>query len=182
MLGGAATVGAIFGDFNPAGRLPISIPRHVGQIPVYYQQYRGTHGESYVDCPFEPRWAFGYGLGYAEVTYDAASIERATFRVVDDITVKVRVTNRGDREAVEVIQVYVSDLVTSATWVNEELKGFARVTLQPGRPTDVVIVIKAADLSIVNAQAVRVVEVGDFELRVGKASNDIKFVLPFAIQ
>jgi beta-glucosidase len=181
MLGGLAAARAIFGDFNPSGRLPISIPRHVGQLPVYYQPYAGTHGSEYADCPFEPRWSFGYGLGYSGVTYDGASIDGTVFKISDEIKVTIKLRNTGNRDAVEVVQVYVSDLLTSVTWVNQELKGFARVKIPAGESLTVQISIKAADLSIVDANAVRVVEPGDFELRIGKASNNIQFVIPFTI-
>ena len=175
MLGGRATTGAIFGDINPSGRLTISMPRHVGQQPLYYYQIRGQHGNSYVDMTQEPAYAFGFGLGYSEIGYLTADLDKTTYSVQDDIKVTVKIQNRGTRDAVEVVQVYVSDLVTSATWVDHELKGFARVPIKAGETKTVEVVIPASECSIVNADGVRLVEPGEFEIQVGKASNDILF-------
>jgi beta-glucosidase len=182
MLGGTATAGAIFGDFNPSGRLPISIPRHVGQLPVFYQRIRGVHGHGYADMTDEPRWAFGFGMTFCEIYYDGAAIDKKVYQIGEEVRVKVAVSNRGTYDAVEVIQVYVSDVVTSVTWADQELKGFARVTIPAGQRAQATVIIKTQDCSIVNRQGRRVVEPGNFEIRVGKAANDIKFRIPFTIE
>jgi beta-glucosidase len=181
MLGGRAFARAVFGDVNPSGRLTISSPRHTGQVPLYYQQVRGSHQAGYADLPGTPQWAFGYGLSYSEVEYVSASLNKRLFAVGEYITVRVRLANWGDRDAVEVVQAYVCDLVTSAPWAVQELKGFARVAVRGRGTAEVTIIIHAADCSIVTADARRIVEPGDFELRIGRAANDILFTLPFAI-
>lgn len=181
MLGGRATAKAILGDLNPSGRLTISMPRHVGQQPLYYYQLRGAHGD-YADMTAEPAWAFGYGLTYSEIEYVSAELDKSQYSKTDEIKATVTIKNKGTRDAVEVVQAYVSDLITSVTWVNHELKGFARVPIKAGETKTVEIVIKAAECSIVNAAGDRVVEPGDFELQIGKASNDILFTKQFCIQ
>jgi beta-glucosidase len=169
--------GVIFGDFNPSGRLTISIP----QLPVYYQQVRGQHGSACADLTQAPAWAFGFGLTYSTIEYISAATDRTRYRFDDVVVVTVKLLNSGERSAVEVVQVYVSDLVTSVTWVGQELKGFARVSIEPSETIDVDIEVSVADLSIVNADNERVVEPGDFEVRVGKASNDIKYSMVITV-
>lgn len=182
MLGGRATVKAIFGDINPSGRLTISWPLHVGQQPLYYYQVRGQHGDRYADMTQEPAYAFGYGLGYSEIEYISADIDKTKYSVQDEIKVTVNIRNKGAMDAVEVVQVYVSDLVTSATWVNHELKGYARVAIKAGETKTVEVSIPASECSIVNAEGVRLVEPGEFEVQVGKASNNILFTKVFTIE
>jgi beta-glucosidase len=104
MLGGRATAKAIFGLINPSGRLPISIPRHVGQLPVYYQRVRGQHGDTYADISESPAYAFGYGLSYSQISYDAAAVDKTSYRVGENVTVTVTITNHGPMDAVEVVQ------------------------------------------------------------------------------
>jgi beta-glucosidase len=181
MLGGRATARAIFGDINPCGRLTVSIPFHVGQQPCYYQQFRGQHGWTYADMTQEPAYPFGFGLSYSTVEFRSAVLNKEVFKVTDKIVVTVTVENPGKIPAIEVIQVYVSDLVTSVTWVDQELKGFKRIKLAPKEIAEVEIVIPVKDLSIVDADAHRVVEPGEFELRVGKSSKDITHKISFEV-
>jgi beta-glucosidase len=182
MLGGRATAKAIFGLISPSGRLPITIPEAVGQIPVYYQKIRGQHGSTYADCTESPAYSFGYGLTYGKFDYLSVTLDKTTYQATDDILVTVTIRNDGARDAVEVVQCYVSDLITSATWTDQELKGYARQEVAAGTQVDVKIIIKAAELSIVTSDSRRVVEPGDFELRVGAAANDIRLKQNFAIQ
>jgi beta-glucosidase len=177
MLGGRATARAVFGDYSPSGRLPITIPKHVGQLPVFYQQVRGQHGWTYADLTQAPAYAFGFGLTYTTIEYISAATDKWVYKMDEDIIVTVKLLNSGTWSAVEVVQVYVSDVVTSATWVDQELKGFKRVLIEAGDTIDVDIVVKVEDLSIVNADNERVVEPGEFQFRVGKAANDIKHYL-----
>jgi beta-glucosidase len=173
MLGGRATARAIFGLINPSGRLPISIPQHVGQIPVYYQRVRGQHESVYADLGEAPAYAFGYGLGYSQITYDDASVDKTSYKVGENVTVTVTLTNHGTRDAAEVVQVYVTDVITSATWAEIELKGFARQEVPAGQTVIVKIVVAVRELSIVDRKGNRVVEPGDFDIKVGKAVNNI---------
>jgi beta-glucosidase len=181
MLGGTAFAEAIVGDINPSGKLTISMPRHVGQVPVYYNKVRGQHGGSYSDLSYDPAWAFGHGLSYSNFVYSDAKLNKEVFGRDDEIVVSLVVTNKGPLDGTEIVQIYVADLVTSATWPEQELKAFEKVTIKSGGSEPLKIVIKAADCSIVNYEGERVVENGKFELRVGAASDNIILKLPFAI-
>ncbi len=127
MRGGRAIAELVLGLIEPTGRLPLTVPRHVGQQPVYYNQIRGQHGDRYADLTQDPLFAFGEGLSYTSVEY--ADLVVAQERVAVDGTVRasVTLTNTGLRPALETVQVYVSDLVTSATWAEKELKAFRQV-------------------------------------------------------
>lgn len=181
MLGGTAFANLIFGDVYPSGRLTVTFPQHIGQNPIYYNYIRGQHGSNYADLTEKPKYAFGYGLTYTEFEYISASLPKKVYSKNEDIKLKVTVKNVGDYDGTEVVQVYLVDLVCSVTWVAKELKGFARVDIKKGETKEVEIIIPASSCSIVNADAVRVVEPGDFELLVGKSAEDIKFKVPFTI-
>nr|WP_225432937.1 glycoside hydrolase family 3 N-terminal domain-containing protein [Bifidobacterium sp. SMB2] len=185
MKGGQAIAEIILGLTEPTGRLPITFPRHVGQLPVYYNQIRGQHGNRYADLTQDPAFAFGEGLSYTTFAYGEPTIGHAgldhaedaptgvmtTFTRGDVIAVSVDVTNTGDRVGSEVVQAYVGDLVTSVSWTDRELKAFRKITLQPGETRTVRFEIPVNDCSIVDAAARRVVESGDFELLVGHSSR-----------
>jgi beta-glucosidase len=170
MRGGRAVAELVLGLIEPSGRLPVSFARHVGQQPVFYNQVRGQHGDRYADLLQDPLYAFGEGLSYTTVEY-------SDLTVVDDVpadgTVRatVRLTNTGRRSAWETVQAYVSDLTTSVTWAEQELKGFSQVTVQPGETVQVELAIPASRCTLVTAENRRVVEPGVFELRVGPSSR-----------
>ncbi len=172
MAGGHALAEALFGAFNPSGRLTISFPRHVGQQPIYYSQVRGQHGSRYADLDQEPLFAFGEGLSYTTFAYDNLRALTPEVKRNDRVRVSVDVRNTGAREGRETVQFYVSDLVTSATWVQKELKAYRQVVLQPGESRTVEFALPAQALTIVNAAGERVVEPGEFEALVGPNSRD----------
>ena len=177
MLGGQALAEALFGVLNPSGKLTISIPVHVGQQPVFYSQVRGQHGRRYADLTQEPLFPFGHGLSYTQFRYSnlqlaSASVAATTLAAGQAAMVSVDVENAGERAGEEVVQVYVSDVVTSATWVNKALKGFARVSLAPGETKTVKVELPWEAFCIVNAAGETVVEPGAFEILVGPSSRD----------
>jgi beta-glucosidase len=181
MLGGAAFARVLAGDVNPSGKLPISIPYHVGQLPVYYNTVRGAHASGYVDTRTGARWSFGYGLSYSIFQYLNATINGNLFGKEDDIVVVVRIQNNSPRTGIETVQLYVADLITSATWPEHELKAYKRVEIKGNSVVDVELKIKASDCSIVNAGGERVVEPGKFMFRVGPSSSNLAFELPATI-
>lgn len=172
MEGGTALAEALFGHFNPSGKLTISIPVHVGQQPVFYSQVRGQHGDRYADLTQEPLFPFGHGLSYTHYCYSNVKLDTATLTQGQAVTVSVDVENTGPRAGDEIVQVYVSDVVTSATWVNKALKGFARIHLEPNEKKTVSISLPWESFQIVNAEGKTVVEPGEFEILVGCSSRD----------
>ncbi|GAA3628335.1 glycoside hydrolase family 3 N-terminal domain-containing protein [Kineosporia mesophila] len=183
MEGGTAIAELVLGMIEPTGRLPITFARHAGQLPVYYNQIRGQHGNRYADLTQEPLFAFGEGLSYTRIEYSGLRIPQDQVGPQDDITAFVTLTNQGTRPARETVQVYVSDLVTSVTWAQRELKAFTQVDVDPGQSVEVELTLPAAQCSIVDASGRRVVEPGDFELLVGSSSRDQDLLRhPFGIQ
>ena len=173
MKGGRAIAEITLGQTEPSGRLPITFPRHAGQLPVYYNQIRGQHGNRYADLTQDPAFAFGEGLSYTTFAYGEVVIDGADTPFTTDGTVhaSVTLTNTGDRPGVEVVQAYVGDLVTSYSWTDRELKAFRRVELQPGESATVTFDIPVADCTIVDPDARRIVEPGEFELLIGHSSR-----------
>lgn len=172
MAGGRAIAELVLGHLEPSGRLPVSIPRHVGQQPVYYNTVRGQHGDRYADLTQDPQFVFGEGLGYAAVTYSGLSLDTTALHADDVLRGRVTLTNTGGRPMTETVQLYVRDLVTSVTWADKELKGFRQVIVAPGTSTMVELELLAADCTLVTADGRRIVEPGDFELLVGPTSRD----------
>ncbi|MBD8101585.1 exo-beta-d-1,3/1,6-glucosidase [Plantibacter sp. CFBP 8775] len=171
MQGGRAIAELLLGLIDPTGRLPISFARHAGQQPTYYNQIRGQHGDRYADLTQEPAFAFGDGLSYSSVEYGEPRLDQAVYGRDATVRAEVEVHNSGSRPVLETVQVYVSDLVTSVSWADQELKTFRQVAIQPGDTATVTIELPVADCSIVDARGRRVVEAGEFELRVGGSSR-----------
>jgi beta-glucosidase len=172
MCGGQALAEAIFGQFNPSGKLTISFPRHVGQQPVFYNIVRGQHGDRYADLTQEPLFAFGEGLSFTTYRYSNLQVKTPTIHMNEEMECMVDITNTGSREGTEIAQLYISDCITSATWVEKELKAFQRVQLKPGETKTLYFKIPASSLSIVNTREERVVEPGEFEILVGPDSRN----------
>jgi beta-glucosidase len=172
MEGGRAVAEAVFGQLNPSGKLTISFPVHVGQQPVFYNQVRGQHGTRYADLTQEPLFPFGHGLSYTTYRYSNARLGSPTLGRGQAASVSVDVENTGRRAGDEVVQVYVSDVVTSVTWVNKALKGFARVHLAPGEKKTVSVSLPWEAFQLVDADGRSVVEPGDFDILVGPSSRD----------
>lgn len=183
MQGGKAIAEILLGKTNPSGRLPISFPVHVGQQPTYYNQVRGQHGHRYADLTQIPAFAFGYGLSFSDVSYEDARLEQDSLSLDDTVVARVTLKNESDLDVIETVQAYVSDLVTSASWADKELKGYTQVTVPAHGEVDVTVEVPVADCSIVNARGERVVEPGAFNLLLGSSSRDEDLeVLPFEVK
>lgn len=183
MQGGRAVAELLLGEIEPSGRLPISFARHAGQLPVYYNQIRGQHGNRYADLTQEPLFAFGEGLSYSTVEYSDLRIADATVPADGIIRASLTIANTGGRPSPETVQVYVSDLVTSVTWAERELKAFTQVTVAPGTSQTVEVELPASACTLVTADARRVVEPGRFELLVGRSSRPADLLrAPFEIR
>ncbi|SHJ42963.1 beta-glucosidase [Nocardiopsis flavescens] len=172
MQGGRAVAELLLGLIEPSGRLPVSYARHAGQQPTFYNQVRGQHGDRYADLTQRPAFVFGEGLTYSRVEYSDLEIARPELGVDDTVRAEVTLANTGDRPAVETVQAYVSDTVTSVTWADRELKAYRRVELAPGETRRVSLEVPVADCTLVDAAGVRRVEPGGFELRVGPSSRE----------
>ncbi len=172
MQGGRAIAEIIFGMTEPSGRLPITFPRHAGQLPVFYNEIRGQHGDRYADLTQDPAFAFGEGLSYTTFAYGEPCITNgAEFTAHDVVHVEIDLTNTGARTGTEVVQLYISDVVTSYTWACKELKDFRRVTLEPGETARVAFDLPVSACTIVNGDAERIVEPGEFEILIGHSSR-----------
>ena len=172
MQGGRAIAELMLGQIEPSGRLPISFARHVGQQPTYYNQIRGQHGDRYADLTQSPAFAFGEGLSYSTVVYDGATMETPEVTALDSVRATIRLHNTGSRPAHEIVQVYVRDSVTSASWADKELKAYRHVDLAPGETAVVDVDVAVADCTILTAAGERIVEPGEFELLIGPSSRD----------
>ena len=175
MKGGQAIAEIILGETEPSGRLPITFPRHAGQLPVYYNQIRGQHGNRYADLTQDPAFAFGEGLSYTTFEYGEPTVtnvpESGAFGETDTVHAEITLTNTGDRKGTEVVQLYIGDIVTSYSWTDRELKAFQRVELESGKSKTVAFDIPVSDCTIVDSEANRIVEPGEFEVLIGHSSR-----------
>lgn len=171
MRGGQAVAELVLGLIEPSGRLPLTVPRHVGQQPVYYNQVRGQHGDRYADLTQEPLFAFGEGLSYSTIEYTDLAILDEVVALDGVIHAEVTVSNTGTRPVLETVQAYITDLVTSVTWAERELKAWRQVTVPPGDSVRIRLAIPAAACSLVDAEGRRIVEPGAFDLLVGPNSR-----------
>ncbi len=183
--GGHAVADVLFGDYNPDGRLAVTIPRHVGQLPVYYfhkpskeyylERARRNHGfEGYVDMSAEPLYEFGYGLSYTSFEYSNLQISPAEIGPAGQVNIQVDVKNTGDRAGNEVVQLYINDVVSSITTPVKELRSFEKIALEPGERKIVTFKLGPEDLSFLDHCLKPVVEPGIFEIMVGSSSEDIR--------
>jgi len=168
---GHAVADVLFGDHNPGGKLPITIPRSVGQVPAFYN-YKPSARRGYLFEDVSPLFPFGYGLSYTTFAFANARLAKKTLRAGDSTRVLVDVKNTGKRAGSEVVQLYVRDLVSSVTRPIKELKGFRKVFLAPGETRTVVLDIPPEALAFYDLHMKFTVEPGEFEIMVGNSSRD----------
>ncbi|MBB6425321.1 glycoside hydrolase family 3 N-terminal domain-containing protein [Sphingopyxis sp. JAI128] len=176
---GHALADILFGDVSPSGRLPMSFPRAVGQIPIHYDQRNTGRPASeserntakYVDAPWTPLYPFGHGLGYSPVAYEALELSATRLDRTDPLEVRFSVRNAGIRAVEEVVQLYLRDDVATTTRPVKALKRFARVPLEPGEIKQVRFVLGASDFALLDRNLRPVVEPGGFTLLVGGSSK-----------
>ena len=180
--GGTAIADALFGDYNPGGKLTVTFPKTVGQIPFNFPtkpnaqvdggRNKGLDGNmSRVNGPLYP---FGYGLSYTTFEYSDISIQPAIVTQVQPVTVRCKVTNTGKRAGDEVVQLYVRDILSSVTTYEKNLVGFDRIHLNPGETKELTFTIEPRDLQLLNSDNHWVVEPGDFKVMIGASSEDIR--------
>jgi beta-glucosidase len=173
--GGTAAARVIFGDVNPGGKLPISFPRSVGQLPDYYN-HKPSRNRSYIFTSRDPLFPFGHGLSYTTFQLDNLRLEPATITPAQSTKVRIDITNTGTREGDEVPQLYIHQRVSSVTRPVLALKGFQRAHLQPGQRTTVEFTLTPGDLAIYNDQMQRVVEPGAIDILVGSSSANTQSI------
>lgn len=180
---GNAIADVLFGNYNPSGKLSVTFPRNVGQVPIYYSQKntgRPSIGDSpkflsnYLDAPNTPLFPFGYGLSYTSFSYSDIKLDKTSMKINETITASVIITNTGKYEGEEVVQLYIRDLVGSITRPVKELKGFQKIKLKAGESKQVSFSIAVNDLKFYNSELKFVSEPGDFILFIGTNSNDVK--------
>ena len=179
--GGNAIADVLFGDYNPAGRLSVSVPKSVGQLPVYYNKKRPLP-HNYVELDEQPLYSFGYGLSYS--TFEYSNLKTEVSGSGKDVRVQVTfdLKNTGSRDGEEVVQLYVRDEQSSVVTPMQQLKQFRRLLLKSGQHQQLSFEISAEDLQLMNQQMEWQVEPGDFSLMVGAASNDIRLKKVFSVQ
>jgi beta-glucosidase len=168
---GNAVADVLFGDYNPGGKLPISFPRSVGHVPVFYN-YKPAARRGYLFDDVSPLYAFGYGMSYTTFEISQPELSKSTIANNESIKVSVKVKNTGKVTGDEVVQLYIRDLVSSVTRPVKELRDFRRVTLEPGEEKTIEMDITPAKLAFSNIDIDFVVEPGDFEVMVGNSSRD----------
>jgi beta-glucosidase len=171
--GGLAIADILLGRISPSGKLPMTFPRSEGQIPFYYD-HKPTSGHRYVDEADTPLFCFGHGLTYAQFSYSALTVSPASIRPGGSADVAVTITNTGAVAGAEIAQLYVRDVVASVTTPLLALKGFSRVTLNPGESRTVHFTLGPDALAVWNRDIKRVVEPGEFKLMAGSSSADIR--------
>ncbi len=178
--GGNAIADVLFGDYNPAGRLTVSVPRSVGQLPVYYN-YKLPQKHNYVEAAATPLYPFGYGLSYTSFEY--SDIQTATDESNGGFKVKVSFTvkNTGKVSGDEVVQLYIRDKVSSVVLPGKQLKSFSRIPLQPGESKLVNFTLTPEDLMLYNPAGEWAAEAGEFEAMVGASSEDIRLKSTFRL-
>ncbi|GGF12472.1 glycosyl hydrolase [Hymenobacter cavernae] len=189
--GGNALADVLYGDYNPAGKLPSSFPRAVGQIPVAYTQYSTgrpvtmpgqiKYKSAYIDVPNTPRYAFGYGLSYTTFRYSDLKLSSPTMTAAESIQVQFTLTNTGNVAGEEVTQLYLHDPIASTVRPLKELKDFQKVMLKPGESKTITFTIDKEKLAFYNQKLEWVAEPGDFNLMLGSASDDIRLEGKFTL-
>jgi len=172
--GGTAIADALFGDYNPGGKLTVTFPRSAGQLPYNFPTKPNAQSELEKSRVNGALYYFGHGLSYTTFAYDNLRIEPKRVPAGGDVTVRIDVRNSGARAGDEVVQLYTRDLVSSVTTYEKNLRGFARVHLQPGQTRTLAFTLKPADLALLDRQMRRVVEPGTFRVMLGGGSEDIR--------
>lgn len=180
---GNSIADVLSGDYNPSGKLPMTFPATIGQVPIYYN-HKNTGRPSqpgfmsytcgYLDQDYRPAYPFGYGLSYTSFDISEPITDRTNYKYGEPISCKVVVKNTGKYKGKETVQLYIRDLVSSVTRPVKELRGFQQITLEPGEQKELSFSLEKEDLGFYNKNLEYVVEPGDFEIMVGNSSDNVK--------
>lgn len=189
---GNAIADVLFGDYNPSAKLPASFPYHVGQIPIYYEQLKTGRPykeknegfcSMYRDIPNKPLFPFGYGLSYTTFTYQSVSLNKKTITANDSLLVTVKVTNTGNYDGEEVVQLYVCDVLgNGVARPLQQLKGFEKVMIKKGQTADIYFKLSSKDLTFYRLDKTIGAEAGDFEIYVGGSSDNLPLKATFELK
>ena len=171
--GGKAVADVLFGNYNPGGKLPITFPKSVGQLPIYYNQ-KPSAIHRYVSESENPLYTFGYGLSYTTFEYSNFNLSNKYINSNGEIKATVDVKNTGNYDGDEVVQLYINDVYSSVTTPEKTLKGFKRIFLKKGETKQVEFVLTAEELSLWNREMKNVVEAGDFQVMIGGNSSNLQ--------
>lgn len=187
--GGKAVAEVLLGDVNPSGRLPVTIPRHAGQLPVYYNYKRSKGywlkqgwGRAYVDMEPTPLYPFGHGLSYTSFEYSALRVSPHELSPLQGPEIQLVVQNTGNQPGMETVQCYLEDVVSSVTTPIKQLRGFAKIALDPGQSKTCTFRLTPDDLALYDNNLHRVVEPGKFRVMVGSSSQDIRLTEEFEVK
>jgi len=180
--GGNAIADVLFGDYNPSGKLPVTIPRTIGQFPFYYNHSITKEGAKYIDMPATPLYEFGYGLSYTTFEYSNLNISPKEINNEGDVEITLDLKNTGAVKGAEVVQLYINDVISSTSKPAKELKGYQKVSLEPGEKKSVKLKLTPDDISLFDRNMNFVVEPGTFEVMVGSSSKDIKLKGEFVVK
>ena len=188
-FGAEAVANVLLGKYNPSGKLPLSVARNAGQIPIYYNHPKGSgwhQGPSigfqdYVDCSHKPRWCFGHGLSYTNFAYGDLVISKPEVVPDETLTVSLSVKNTGSVAGTEIVQLYLRDAHASMTRPCKELQGFARVELQPGEQKTVCFTVAPSQMAFVDEDGKWKIEKGEYEVQLGSSSEDIRLTGSYTV-
>ena len=186
---GNAIADVLFGDYNPGGKLPVTFPRTVGQVPIYYNHKntgrppdpKNRFTSKYIDEDYRPLFPFGHGLSYTTFSYSDIEVEPKEVMPGDVVSISFTLVNTGDREGDEVAQLYIRKPVASVTRPVKELKGFVRVTLKPGEKRRITFKLPTEQLAFYNREMKLVIERGTYHVMVGSSSEDIRLTSEFRV-
>lgn len=170
---GTAIADILFGKVNPSGKLTVTFPKNIGQLPFYYSK-KPSRNRNYVNSEMKPAFPFGYGLSYTTFGYGKPILEKTTIQAGENVQVSLMVTNTGAVAGTEIVQLYIRDRISSVTRPVKELKDFARVSLEPGESRNVLFTITPDKLWFYNREMKRVVEPGEFEILTGPDSERLE--------
>lgn len=182
---GNAIADVLFGDYNPSGKLPVTFPRNVGQVPIFHSMkhtgrpmdLNNKYTSKYLDVPNSPLYPFGFGLSYTNFEYSNLMVDKSAFSKNEKLGVSIKITNSGQMDGVEIVQLYVRDLVGSVTRPVKELKGFEKVELAAGASTTVIFELTTNDLAFYTKDMNFEAESGQFEIMVGTNSEELQKVM-----
>lgn len=188
-MGGEAITKILFGEYNPGGKLPVTVARNAGQTPIYYNHQNGSYwhqGESigfkdYVDCPHTPRYYFGHGLSYSNFLYSDISISKNEIGPEGAVEIQFKIKNISEVDGDEVVQIYLKDIFASVTRNVKELAGFKRIHLKAGEEKTLQFALPASQTAFLDRDMKWKIEKGEFELQIGSSSEDIRLKEKFWI-